>query len=494
MRIFKVLLLTWGLSAVLAAQPVVDQINKTITQQEIKAHLSFLASDALEGRETGKAGIEVAAQYLSSYFMGLGLDTLSGMKGFRQVVPFSTFSPPDSAYAAIDGQLLRFSEDFIVLNGSKTTISAEPIFVGHATTEELEGKDLRFKLAVSYCGDGQNSDVRYWMEHSRDKYARVQKAGAVGLVEIYQNASLPWNFLKRLGTSEQTSLSNNNVKAGSLPHLWIGSTDTTLLKKLIYPKKSLSLYMEEVKRKGFTSDNIVAMIEGTDPELKEEFVVFSAHYDHVGIGRPDVTGDTVYNGARDNATGTTAIMALAKYFAQYPPKRSSLFVLFTAEEKGLLGSQWFVENSPVPLDKIKYCFNIDNGGYNDTTIVSVIGLTRTTVQEDISAASAAFGLEAIEDSAGEQGLFDRSDNVNFAKKGIPAPTFSLGFRAFDQEIFKYYHQPSDEVSSLNFNYIEKYVKAYIYSSDKIANTTQPIFWKTGDKYFSAGVELYKMDK
>ncbi len=476
----------------LGAQNAPERINKVISQSNIKAHLSFLASDELEGRETGKRGIELAAKYISTHFMSLDLDTVLGFNGYRQEVPFVTFTPPDSAYIRVNDIDLTYREDFIVLNGKQTNLTAEPIFIHYGNEADLEEKDLRLKLAISFCGDGQSTNVREWFDISRKKYERVKKAGAVGLIEIYQNAMTPWNFMKRFGSASQTGLDMGKQSEGKLPHVWVGNNNADVLTGLTSGTKSIKLYNSDIKNEKFNSANIVAILSGTDPELKNEYIVYSAHYDHVGIGRADATGDTIYNGARDNASGTTAILSLAKYFSQHPPLRSSIFVLFTAEEKGLLGSSWFVENSPVPLDQIKYCFNIDNGGYNDTTIVSVIGLTRTTVEHLIEAASASFGLEAIEDAAGEQGLFDRSDNVNFARKGIPAPTFSLGFRAFDEEIFKYYHQPGDDVHSLNFNYIEKYVKSFILSSEKIANTRENIFWKPGDKYYQIGRDLYKL--
>ena len=224
-------------------------------------------------------------------------------------------------------------------------------------------------------------------------------------------------------------------------NIWVGTTDSLTIATLRAGDQPLTIKMDAVSREQITSDNVMGLIEGTDPTLKNEYIVYTAHYDHVGVGAPDDLGDEIYNGARDNAVGVTAVLSLANYFAAHPPKRSAMFVLFTAEEKGLLGSKYFTEHLPVAANQIKYNFNIDNGGYNDTSIISVIGLTRTEAEMDIQKACNEIGLQAIEDPAKEQGLFDRSDNVNFAVLGIPAPTFSLGFRAFDEEIFKYYHRP-----------------------------------------------------
>jgi Predicted aminopeptidases len=144
----------------------------------------------------------------------------------------------------------------------------------------------------------------------------------------------------------------------------------------------------------------------------------------------------------------------------------------------------------IPLDKIIYNLNIDNGGYNDTEIITVIGLGRTSSDPMISQAVSEFGLEAIADPSPEQGLYDRSDNVNFARKGIPAPTFSLGFRAFDDEISKYYHKPGDHVDNFDLDYAVKYWKSYIRAAELIANDAAKPKWVAGDKYEQASKELY----
>lgn len=183
---------------------------------------------------------------------------------------------------------------------------------------------------------------------------------------------------------------------------------------------------------------------------------------------------------------------MAENLAKYPTKRSALFILFTGEEKGLLGSSYYVENPVLPLNQMVYCFNSDNAGYNDTSLISVVGLTRTTAEKNIFSAAETFGLKAIEDPAKEQGLFDRSDNVNFAKKGIPAPTFSLGFTAFNGDVTKYYHRPGDEAHTLDYDYLLKFFRSYILAGRNIANDEETPRWNEGDKYEAASKELYKV--
>jgi Zn-dependent M28 family amino/carboxypeptidase len=255
---------------------------------------------------------------------------------------------------------------------------------------------------------------------------------------------------------------------------------------------NIKLSVGEKVEESVISQNIIGIVEGTDPKLKNEYIIYSAHYDHVGIGTPDETGDNIYNGARDNAVGTTTVLAMAENLAKYPTKRSALFILFTGEEKGLLGSSYYVENPVLPLNQMVYCFNSDNAGYNDTSLISVIGLTRTNAENNILTAAETFGLKAIEDPAKEQGLFDRSDNVNFAKKGIPAPTFSLGFTAFNGDVTKYYHRPGDEADTLDYDYLLKFFRVYVLAGRNIANDVATPRWNEGDKYEEASKELYKV--
>jgi Zn-dependent M28 family amino/carboxypeptidase len=253
---------------------------------------------------------------------------------------------------------------------------------------------------------------------------------------------------------------------------------------------SSSVNIGDKKEEIVMSQNVIGVVEGTDPKLKKEYIIYSGHYDHVGIGTPDETGDTIYNGARDNAVGTTTVLSMAENLAKYPTKRSALFILFTGEEKGLLGSEYYVEHPVLPLKQMVYCFNSDNAGYNDTSLVTIIGLPRTTAAQHIKDAATAFGLTATDDPAPEQGLFDRSDNVHFARKGIPAPTFSLGFTAFNGNVTKYYHKPGDEADTLDYDYLLKFFRAYILSGRHIANDPKTPVWTAGDTYEEAAKALY----
>lgn len=239
-----------------------------------------------------------------------------------------------------------------------------------------------------------------------------------------------------------------------------------------------------------SSQNVIGVVEGSDPELKDEYLLLSAHYDHLGVRQTEASQDSIYNGTRDNAVGVAAVMAAGKYFADHPPKRSVIFALWTAEEIGLVGSRMFAEDPAIPLNQIIFNLNIDGAGYNDTSKVTVIGLERTDAQPLLSSSTEAFGLEAIPSPVPELNLFNRSDNLFFARAGIPAPTFSLGFTAFDDEITKYYHQAIDESDTLDFDYVMHFIQAYILAAKKIANAPNAPFWLPGDEYEEAGRKLY----
>ena len=486
LRSITILTLT-VLSFQIYGQSELEKVVNTVTEDRIKAHLTFVASDELKGRNVGTPGIETAAMYIKTQLMSFGVNKAPNMDSYFQNVPLVSLDPPSGGSILVNNNELSFPDDFVIIGGTDVDQEASFSFVDFSNEETISSEELKDKIVVSICGDGKTQSVQGWFYQSRERIEKLKSIGAVGLIELYQSNKVPFKFLKQQFNRTQISL--NEDDDDDFLHVWVDAGDEKKVAAL-KEKGMMDLSIKVPEYVSIKSKNVVGSVEGTDPELKDEFIVYSAHYDHVGIGNPDASQDSIFNGARDNGVGVTAILELARNIAKYPTKRSALFVFFTAEEKGLLGSKYFVDNAPVELDDIVYNFNIDNGGYNDTSIVSVVGLERTTAEKDIQKACNAFGLDGIEDPAKEQGLFDRSDNVNFAKKGIPAPTFSLGFRAFDAEIFKYYHQPADEVGSLDFNYLLKYFRSYTLSARYIADRPSPPFWKEGDKYYEAGMNLY----
>lgn len=475
------------------AQSDEELVKSTIQKSTIKGHIYFLASDELRGRETGSPEIDIAARYLSTTFQRYGVSPVPGAtEGYFQNVPLVKVISPD-AYSFALGDLTVSPDNLIRVEGSGIEESAEIIFVGHGTEKDFKNKKIEGKIVIALAGTEKATDLRTIFTESANKTERAKQGNALGLIEIHTQQLDNWSQFKRYmrGSSLQiqkaaTSESDDFFK------LWVKDEDKSFVKASSRKtKQKADVLISEEMNLEIPSKNVVGMVEGTDPNLKNEFIVYSAHYDHIGVGQPNADGDSIYNGARDNAVGVVTVMSAAESISKNPTKRSALFILFTAEEKGLLGSRYYTENPLLPLDQMVYCFNSDNGGYNDTSIATIVGLERTTAGKHIKTAAETFGLKAIDDPAGEQGLFDRSDNVNFAKKGIPAPTFSLGFTAFDAEIGKFYHQQADNPDNMDYDYLEKFFKAFVLSARLIANDTETPFWVEGDKYYEAGVELYK---
>jgi hypothetical protein len=463
------------------------EVDQKFDKKGAMASLSYLTSDELMGRDPIREEISLAYTHIADQLKSFGAKTLPGATGYYQNIPFIVTAPPSAAELKISSKTFKQGKSMLVISGNAIQGDYEFVDVGFGLKADFEGKDLKGKIALTNVGAPDRMSPAELFASGREKSELAKEAGAIALVERFNIPSIPWqlisNFLNR------TQLVIDNGESSDLPYIWIEDVKNEV-KGLVASSPKTKLAIGEKLNKPVDGKNVVAWIEGSDPNLKNQYVMLSAHYDHVGVGKPDAAGDSIYNGTRDNAVGTVAVLNAAKYFAANPPKRSVLIALWTAEEKGLLGSGYFAENPLVPLDKIIYNLNIDGAGYNDTSVITVIGLGRTSADGLVSDAVAEFGLKAIADPAPEQGLYDRSDNVNFAKKGIPAPTFSLGFTAFDDEINKYYHKAGDHMDSMDMDYVTLYWKSFILAAEKIANAAVSPVWTAGDKYEEAGKKLY----
>lgn len=474
---------------------VVQTITEEIQQPEIERNIRFLASDELLGRDTGTHELDIAAKFIATWLQVYETDYVPGTSSYFQDVPFTQRSDPDEIrFSAGDSTWLK-DTDLVLMDSYRGEAEGEVVFLEYATAEELQERDVKNKIVVTRAGLPGQATGQSIFRTAADKKQQAAEAGALGLVELYEPTALPWQRVVSFLSGGRMQLAGcNNGPAPSIPHLWIRSESPERIAYLSEVTNRTAVIA--VKGEGprtFTSRNVVGVIEGTDPVLKNEYILLAAHYDHVGVTDSHGTGtgeDTIYNGARDNAVGVAAIMSAVKHFASHPPKRSVVFAAWTAEEKGLLGSRYYAENPLIPLEQTIFNLNIDGAGYNDTSRVTIIGLNRTDAASRLTASAEAFGLEAHDDPAPEQNLFDRSDNVNFAARGIPAPTYSLGFTAFDEEINHYYHQVTDESDSLDFEYITRYVRSYVYAASLIANMEETPFWLPGDKYEEAGKQLY----
>lgn len=470
----------------------------SITRAEVEAHIRFLASDELEGRRTGEKGNWTAARYIAEQFRLLGLNPAvetDNQRDYFQRIGFEKVKAATSATMIIGKDTLRLGKELAIMAGGPTNVSGEVIYVGYGLTDGedgYKGRDVKGRIVVAQGGSPEAKGPAEIFRASREKRKLATEKGAVALIELYSE-SVPWGFINQYFNREQLALSTASDASKPVTHVWLNNANNQY-KQLREAGQTVSLHTSGRPQTTTLSANVAGIIEGADPKLKDEYVVLSAHFDHVGVGKQGGSSyqpaDSIFNGARDNAMGVAAILEAAKALSQQRPSRSVLVLALTGEEVGLLGSKYYAEHPLVPLKQTIFALNTDGAGYSDTTIVSVIGLERTGARAEIEAGAKAFGLGVFAEPAPEQGLFDRSDNVNFALKGIPAPDFAPGLKSFDEAIAKYYHQAIDNPESLDFNYVLRFCQAYAHTARLIANRPTRPQWSAGDKYEAAAKTLY----
>lgn len=466
-------------------------IDETYNINKIKEITEFLASDELEGRDTPSKGLDLAAEYISSFFETWELKSPPNIQRYYQSVKMVSSKQPDNIKVKMGVQFISTQNSILHVSGQEILTEGYWTILD-SVDQDLENMDLRNRIILYTVDRNNNLNPRQIILESRRMKAIAIEKEAAGLIEIFKGNNRFWDRFNNYYSQERIGLDQSQEGISEPTHIVIRDIDSFFNEGIDdYSNNEISIEIVNWNKKRFVTNNIIGMVEGIDPVLKNEFIICTAHYDHVGIGRPDNTGDSIYNGARDNAIGVMSVMMAAENISKIPVKRSILFVLFTGEEKGLLGSRWFVENSPVPLKDILFCLNIDGGGYNDTTIATIMGYRRVESHDIFKNACADNAIEAFDGTDNSQFLFNNSDNIMFSQKGIPSITFSPGFRDLDAEIMKYYHQPSDEVESMDFNYIEKYSRAIGLSLRMIADSEERLFWKEGDEFYTLGQELYK---
>ncbi|MBI1301553.1 MAG: M28 family peptidase [Alphaproteobacteria bacterium] len=468
-------------------------IDRIIEKEEAVSHFRFLASHELMGRDPIRPEIDIAAKYIAEQFERYGAKQVPGADGYYQKVPFRLSAPPKKGELTLGEETLFHGGEMLVLDGPDITGTYDLVVAGYGLEADYEGKNVNGKLVVVRVGQPDRLSPADLFSAGRQKQALAKSKGAIGVIEMYNVPTTPWGLLANYLNKPTLTIDSDTESDEKISYIWVKDLTGERIQQISENNSKATLTVSGKINRKIDGKNVVAYIEGTDQNMKDQYVMLSAHYDHVGVGKPNAEGDSIYNGARDNAVGTVAVINAAKFFAENPPKRSMLLCAWTAEEKGLLGSGYFAANPLIPLNQIVYNLNIDNGGYNDTSIVSVIGLGRTSADHHIEKAAEEFGIKAISDPSPEQGLYDRSDNVNFARQGIPAPTFSLGFTAFDDTISKYYHQAADEVDSFDLDYAMVYWKSYLLSAQKIANDPEKPLWEAGDKYEEAAKVLYGLE-
>jgi Zn-dependent M28 family amino/carboxypeptidase len=470
-----------------------------IDARTLGAPLRFLAHDLLEGRGPGSRGDELARVYLASRLEGLGYLPGAADGSYQQkfeMVGVRARAPERWSFAAGGRrvELARHTE-FVATSGVQAPVAeienAELVFVGYGIQapeyawDDFGGADLRGKLLLVMNNDPDWDDAlfagqtRLYYGRWRYKYETAARLGAAGaiLVHTTPSAGYPWQVVQTSWGGEEFELPAAGEPRSQLEG-WI--TEDAARRLLAAAGRDLDALVAAAKSRGFRpvplgittslrldnelrrieTGNVLGLLPGSDPRLAAEVVVYTAHHDHLGAGAPDAEGDAIYNGAIDNATGVSQLLALAEAFAALParPRRSILFAFVAAEEQGLLGSQHYAQNPTFPPGRIAANVNFDAGNvFGRTRDVTYIGFGKSSLDAVVVAAAARQGRVVVGDQFPDRGSFYRSDQFNFAKIGVPALYLDGGtqFVGKDPEFGKTlqeryestcYHQPCDELS------------------------------------------------
>lgn len=519
-----------------------------INEDAIRAHIKFLSDDLLEGRGTGARGGQIAANYIASQLEALRLKGAGANGSFFQPVSLVGVKadPNTSLTISSDGQkeVFRFAGDFVAFTGAQTAevdVNADLVFVGYGIEapaqrwNDYKGdpSDYRDRILVMLVNDPPatleepnlfgGKTLTYFGRWTY-KYEEAARRGAVGVILLHTDASAgyPWSVVRTSNGSWRFDIARTeNDPAPFLKFrswmtndaahrmLALAGQDLDDLRKKAASRDFIPVKLKlkgsidlksEVKR--VDAPNVAGVLPGRDPKLRDEYVVYSGHWDHLGVGAPDKTGDTIYNGAVDNGSGVASILAIADALAKLPPalrpRRSILFLFPTAEEQGLLGAEWYSKHPLVPLAKTAADVNLDSmnvlGITNDFT---PLGAERSTLQAVVEAVARDRGMRVSPDARPEQGSFYRSDHFPFAKVGVPSISLKEGDdfvgrpKGWGAEQFKayntaHYHQPSDEYSdSWDFHGMVQEAEIALEIGLRIANAeTMPKF-NPGDEFAKA---------
>ncbi|WP_346838352.1 M28 family metallopeptidase [Microbulbifer sp. SAOS-129_SWC] len=502
-----------------------DNIRKTV---------EFLAADNMAGRDTGSAEYRRAAQFVAGKFRAMGLEP-AGSHGYLQEVPFVRASwgkrKPTLVLRGRDGDItFHFGEDFVASppTVSEDTVTTAPlVFVGYGIDapdygiDDYAGLDVEGKIAVVLAGRPQRlpSEVGAHYASGRTKRETAARHGAVGYILLNTpEREKRWPFRRQREHLHDDSfdwIAADGVPADAIPGLHPGvMLDMPAARQLFMgAPRSLDTVYTEMENglvpRGFplpyqaaltsgavhqeiSSPNVVAVLPGIDPQLKNQYVVFSAHLDHIGVGKGE--GDQINNGAQDNAAGVAVMLETARLFAEsgMRPRRSLLFVAVTGEEKGLLGSDYFAQHPPVPPGSMVADINLDMPMllYPFKDIIA-FGAEHSTLGKTAARAAARAGLKLSPDPMPEEVIFVRSDHYNFVRQGIPSIYLISGREAADPNVNgtalqnrflqQRYHSPSDEADTqINYVAAKQFTEVNYAIARDVADAKRKPHWYKGD--------------
>jgi len=505
----------------------------TITQQALQDHLAYLADDAREGRLAGTDGYNEAAQYVADRFAEMGLEP-GADDGWFQQVPLISYRIDEESISLIahrDGKdtELTYKEHFTMGGdavSAEDRVRAEVVYVGfgvHAPElgySDYDGIDVEGKI-VAVFGNAPGTfphNERAFFSSGRTKAQEAVGRGAVGVISLRSrriDEYFPWERVKaQAGTRPGMAwVTLTGEAADYYPELRGNAYISTDIGRDLFAGTPISFdearaatesstpastplgfevtLARKTNHEVITSPNVVGLVRGTDPELAEEYVVFTAHLDHNGVGAA-VDGDTIYNGMYDNAMGSSLLLETARAVAQSPARRSMLFIALTAEERGLLGSDYFAHYPTVPSDSIIANVNLDMPLFlYPVADIIAFGSEHSSLEATVAEAIAAEGFTLTPDPMPEENLFRRSDQYSFVRRGVPAAYLKPGFTSTDPDIEgkaienehrkHHYHQPSDDLSRpVDWASAVRFARANARIGYAIANDDERPTWNEGD--------------
>lgn len=513
--------------------------RERLSAERIRAHVKFLSSGLLEGRGTGQRGGDIAAEYIATQFALDGLAPAGDDGTYFQNVPMvGVRTMPETSFklAPEKGEptTLKNLDDFVASNETQTETAdfdAPIVFVGFGIKapeynwDDYKGVDLKGKVALLFVAEPESDDAKFFKGKALTyygrwtyKYEETARLGAVATLIIHRRdlASYGWevvrnsmgvqrSFLKLDGTPKlksdswvQWDVAKKIAAMGGqdLDNLY-QEAQSRDFKPIELPVRLQGHVVSELH--SFVSRNVVAKLQGADASLRDQAIVYSAHYDHLGMD-PALSGDKIYNGAVDNATGCGILLELAHEWAASAakPKRSILFASVTAEEQGLLGSEYFGKHLPMPASMISLDLNYDAlAPIGEPEEVEVSGAERTTFYPMVEATSKQFELAIRPDAHPEAGHYYRSDHFSLARVGIPAFSISEGTKfkghdaawgenQADDYVKLHYHQPSDEFqASWDFAGLAEMARFGYELGMKAADQPVKVQWQPGDEFEAA---------
>ncbi|MGJ5818448.1 M28 family peptidase [Paludibaculum fermentans] len=480
MRYLLVLALTATLFAAQPLSPAEEALLAPITANVLKGHISFLASDALEGRDTPSKGLDVAAEYIASQFRRNGLEP-AGDDGYFQTANYVNVTQPAEGLEVTlssGGKSWKSDKEHVMISSSGATQVKGAAVVKVTITDEntplpersaIEGK------AVILIAPQPRSRA---MVRKRESILELGPAIVVtggfagfGRTRLREAAEASAQRPPMITTSDP----DFNTFVSTL------ESDATLDAAVPAP------VIQPVKLK-----NIIATLPGSDPLLKDTYILLTAHYDHLGIS-PRGEGDRLNNGANDDASGVATVLALAESFARSAvrPKRTLVFMTYFGEEKGLFGSRYYGSHPVFPLVKTIANLNFEHMGRTDdnegdrTGKITASGFDYTSLGEALTEAGKSTGIEAWKHDTNSDEFFGRSDNQSLADSGVPAITVAVSW------IFPDYHRPGDHWEKINYANMEKEVRTCALTAERIANAAEPVKWNDSNPKTAKYVEAWK---